>query len=292
MTSLPPGICCLEASPWRPEGSGWVKIANPRGCKFQDRESLQRKENTVSFRVSPGGRRPLAGSRREGPRGFRLRATRWHAVPGVPAARPPGSFVPRQGVARQAPGGSVWESGRGGRQRWGRFPPLFLPNTELRGRRPLSGLAAQAWGRRGWAQPFPARDCPSGSVRAGDKGTCFAPLQARERTWPPKSPAHPPAASRRGPRVRSDGLWSQAAEMRQHGQGPPGPSPPTAEARPSPGRTPAASMGFRAGIHLPSEALPDSSVLTKVKSDCHSPKNKSPGRTILALGAQEHWWGG
>lgn len=39
VTSLPPGICCLEASPWRPEGSGWVKIANPRGCKFQERES-------------------------------------------------------------------------------------------------------------------------------------------------------------------------------------------------------------------------------------------------------------
>lgn len=44
MTSLPPGICCLEASPWRPEGSGWVKIANPRGCKFQESESEKRKE--------------------------------------------------------------------------------------------------------------------------------------------------------------------------------------------------------------------------------------------------------
>lgn len=44
VTSLPPGICCLEASPWRPEGSGWVKIANPRGCKFQESESEKRKE--------------------------------------------------------------------------------------------------------------------------------------------------------------------------------------------------------------------------------------------------------
>lgn len=44
VTSLPPGICCLEASPWRPEGSGWVKIANPRGCKFQELESEKREE--------------------------------------------------------------------------------------------------------------------------------------------------------------------------------------------------------------------------------------------------------
>ena len=208
----------------------------------------------------------------------------------LPPARP-GALSPGRVWRARLPAGASGSPGGAG----GSAGAAFLPSssrTELRGRRPLLGLAAQAWGRRGWAQPFPARDCPSGSVRAGDKGTCFAPLQARERTWPPKSPAHPPAASRRGPRVRSDGLWSQAAEMRQHGQGPPGPSPPTAEARPSPGRTPAASMGFRAGIHLPSEALPDSSVLTKVKSDCHSPKNKSPGRTILALGAQEHWWGG
>lgn len=63
VTSLPPGICCLEASPWRPEGSGWVKIANPRGCKFQESESEKRKEykfslltrtETPSWRLSRG----------------------------------------------------------------------------------------------------------------------------------------------------------------------------------------------------------------------------------------------
>lgn len=65
VTSLPPGICCLEASPWRPEGSGWVKIANPRGCKFQESESEKRGIHTCSCRSrgqSPSWRR-LRGSR-------------------------------------------------------------------------------------------------------------------------------------------------------------------------------------------------------------------------------------
>ncbi|EDL81290.1 rCG30573, isoform CRA_a [Rattus norvegicus] len=35
VTSLPPGICCLEASPWRPEGSGMKAVkflSNRPGC--------------------------------------------------------------------------------------------------------------------------------------------------------------------------------------------------------------------------------------------------------------------
>lgn len=75
VTSLPPGICCLEASPWRPEGSGWVKIANPRGCKFQESESEKREEymfllltraETPSWRLmrgSHGAFRPLPHTR-------------------------------------------------------------------------------------------------------------------------------------------------------------------------------------------------------------------------------------
>lgn len=146
VTSLPPGICCLEASPWRPEGSGRVKIANPRGCKFPEHQPLKRKENMVLFLGGRGGTEAGPGVRRRGP-------TRWHAA----GALRPGSLVPRPGVASvtgsaEASGrrlhagfsGGGLGAGQGGCQRRGR---RFLPQR--------SGEAT------GPARPQPAPSPPS-----------------------------------------------------------------------------------------------------------------------------------
>lgn len=100
VTSLPPGICCLEASPWRPEGSGWVKIANPRGCKFQERESEKKgKHGLLPCFLR---RTETQGCKlQEGPWGFRLSPTAARS-PGVPAACPPRALSPSRAWRDQA----------------------------------------------------------------------------------------------------------------------------------------------------------------------------------------------
>lgn len=101
VTSLLPGICCLETSPWRPEGSGWVKIANPRGCKFQERSLCKEREARACFWRAEASVPWSAG----GASGFQ--APPRHEVS---LSLLPESFVPKQGVA-SVPGSQLGTSG-------------------------------------------------------------------------------------------------------------------------------------------------------------------------------------
>lgn len=143
VTSLLPGICCLEASPWRPEGSGWVKIANPRGCKFQEAVSERKGSRARFWR----GRRPGWES---GGRGRGVSGSATIRSPPVPATR---ELCPWAGCGDcdRLPAGDVWSKGflQAGRrgQRGGCSVTSVRSRRKAASRPPLaSAWLAGAWG--------------------------------------------------------------------------------------------------------------------------------------------------
>lgn len=115
---------------------GRVKIANPRGCAFQELESLKRKKPWSCF---SRGQRPPGGGR-EGPRRFRL-----------PVSPQPRELCPQAGRGEPWPDRAVWKSqapghlGRGqgtislGLVRLGFLPPLPSRQEETEGLPPRPG---------------------------------------------------------------------------------------------------------------------------------------------------------
>lgn len=230
VTSLPPGICCLEASPWRPEGSGWVKIANPRGCKFQERESLKRKENTVSF-VLRFSRRTEAGGWEpgEGPRGFRLGRHPPARGPRGPFCPPAGSFVPKQGVVHAglpagASGVRFLRAGLAGGGAGATFPRGGARARATERPRGADSSGPQAWPpgpeeresgipweklAMGPAPPAPRPPLPELPSRQRGGLSCSSPGQEPAR---PSLSGHPFSCVLWGPTASA---WYPATEMRQ-----------------------------------------------------------------------------
>lgn len=142
VTSSLPGICCLEASPWRPEGSGWVKIANPRGCKFQERSLCKEREARArSWRGRASARRSAGGAS-----GFQALPLHAGTRLPVPAAR---ELCPQAGCGQcgSLAAGDRWMSGAlglplggagevsaGGTGGSPHRPPRLLPQKEEAGR--------------------------------------------------------------------------------------------------------------------------------------------------------------
>lgn len=244
MTSLLPGICCLEASPWRPEGSGWVKIANPRGCKFQELESVKKGK----LGPVPGGAwalalRPHAGRREV-------------LVPGPRGALSPSSRVWR---VRQAPGRrlEVRSTGASVGRGWERSVQAPLPPI-LRGKRKRGHQPA-----RPWTGPQP----PPGPT----------PLPAPEKRLspaprPPLGPSRPlggPAlAACTSLAVHCAVLVTLGPRPQKRGQRSLDPSP----LMPSPG----VSLQLRGGVPPPRWHFTGSSVLTKLKSGCCRSESARP----------------
>lgn len=199
MTSLLPGICCLEASPWRPEGSGWVKIANPRGCKFQELESVKKgKLGPVPGGAGALALRPHAGRREV-------------LVPGPRGALSPSSRVWR---VRQAPGRrlEVRSTGASVGRGWERSVQAPLPPI-LRGKRKRGHQPA-----RPWTGPQP----PPGPtlLPAPEKRLSPAPRPPDRSLQAPWRPGPRCLHQPRCPLCRPGHPWPQAPETRPEVPGP------------------------------------------------------------------------